>query len=185
MNYNLIELENYKKRDLSISIWLANFYAIVIIFPITAALFFMYSLVWGMPRINIKYSYFLILLLGTFLHELIHALTAARYSKEGMKSIKLGISWKFLTPYCHCEEPLKLKNYRLVLLSPFYLLGVLPAIVGFSLGETNIFNFGLLFILAAGGDLIIFWKLRNEHKDSLVLDYPDKCGCLIFDKEKY
>ncbi len=146
-----MELENYQKRDLSISFWQANVYAIIFVFPVIVILFFIYSFVWGNPQINIQYPYLLILLLGAVIHELIHGLVAMKYSSNGIGSIKFGMSWKFLTPHCHCKEPLKLKNYRLVVLSPLYILGIIPTIIGFSFNQIDIFNFGLLFILAAGG----------------------------------
>jgi len=107
-----------------------------------------------------------------------------KFSKQGMKSIKFGISWKLLTPYCHCKEPLTVRDYRIVLLSPLIILGIIPTIIGLIIGHNGIYGFGLLFILAAGGDLIIFWKLRNENKNSLALDSPDKCGCIIYESEE-
>ena len=107
-----------------------------------------------------------------------------KFSVQGMKSVKFGISWKSLTPYCHCKEHLSVKDYRIVLLAPLLILGIIPTIIGLIIGYSGIYGFGLLFILAAGGDIVIFWKLRNENKDTLVLDSPDKCGCMIYESEE-
>ena len=101
-----------------------------------------------------------------------------------MRSIKFGISWKLLTPYCHCKESLTIEDYRIVLLTPLIILGIIPTFIGLIIGHNDIYGFGLLFILAAGGDLIIFWKLRNENKNTLALDSPDKCGCVIYESEE-
>ncbi len=56
---------------------------------------------------------FAMLLLSIAAHELLHGLGWSRYAKNGWKSIKFGVNWKFFTPYCHCNEPLQLNHYRI------------------------------------------------------------------------
>lgn len=177
-------IENYKKRDISISFWAANFYAIISVLPIIISLYFLYLFIWVKPVISFKYPYWMIYLIGVVVHELIHGFFAMKFSKQGMRSIKFGISWKFLTPYCHCKEPLSIKDYRVVALAPLVILGIIPTFIGLILGHNDFYVFGLLFILAAGGDLIIVWKLRNENKNTLALDCSDKCGCIIYESEE-
>ena len=179
-----METESLRKREVSISFWRANFFAVISVLPILIILYFLYSFIWEEPAISFNFPYWLFYLIGVVIHELIHGLYAMKFSKQGMKSIKFGFAWKTLTPYCHCKEPLTARDYRIVLLSPLIILGIIPAIIGLIIGHNGIYGFGLLFILAAGGDLIIFWKLRNENKNTLVLDSPDKCGCIIYESEK-
>ena len=176
-----MENENLRKRDITINFWAANFYAIISVLPILIILYFLYLSIWEKPVISFEFPYWLIYLIGVVIHELIHGFFAMKFSKQGMKSIKFGIYWKVLTPYCHCKEPLTVRHYRIVLLAPLFILGIIPTIIGLIIGHNGIYGFGLLFILAAGGDLIIFWKLRNENKNTLVLDSPDKCGCVIYE----
>jgi hypothetical protein len=178
-----METEGLIKRDVTISFWKANLYAIISVLPIFIILYFLYSFIWAEPAISFNFPYWLFYLIGVVIHELIHGLYAMKFSKQGMKSIKFGFAWKTLTPYCHCKEPLTARDYRIVLLSPLIILGIIPTIIGLIIGHNGIYGFGLLFILAAGGDLIIFWKLRNENKNILVLDSPDKCGCIIYETE--
>jgi hypothetical protein len=175
---------NLKQRDVTISFWKANLYAIISVLPIFILLYFLFSFIWEKQAISFKFPYWLFYLIGVVVHELIHGFYAMKFSKEGRKSIKFGFAWKTLTPYCHCKEPLTAGDYRIVLLSPLVILGIIPAIIGLIIGHNGLYGFGLLFILAAGGDLIIFWKLRNENKDVLVLDSPDKCGCIIYEAEE-
>jgi hypothetical protein len=179
-----METESLRKRDITISFWRANFYAIISVLPILLILYFLYSFTWEKPAITFNYPYWIFYLIGVVIHELIHGFFAMQFSKQGMKSIKFGISWKLLTPYCHIKEPLTVRDYRIVLLSPLIILGIIPTIIGLIIGHNGIYGFGLLFILAAGGDLIIFWKLRNENKNTLALDSPDKCGCIIYEPEE-
>lgn len=179
-----MEKESLRKRDISISFWKANFYTIILGLPIFIMFYFLYSLFWGKLVIPYKFPYWLIYIVGAIIHELIHGAFAIRFSTQGIKSIKLGISWKLLTPYCHCKEELSVKDYRTVVLSPLLILGIVPTIIGLVIGHNLIYSFGIIFILAAGGDLIIIWMLRNENKNSFVLDSPDKCGCDIYELEE-
>jgi len=179
-----MDIESLKKRDVTISFWKANIYAIISVLPVFIILYFLYSLFWEEQAISFNFPYWLFYLIGVVVHELIHGLYAMKFSKEGKKSIKFGFAWKTLTPYCHCKEALTVRDYRIVLLSPLVILGIIPAIIGLIIGNNGVYGFGLLFILAAGGDLIIFWKLRSENKNSLVLDSPDKCGCIIYEPEE-
>ena len=179
-----METESLRKRDITISFWKANLYAIISVLPIFIILYFLYSFIWEEQAISFSFPYWLFYLIGVVIHELIHGLYAMKFSKEGMKSIKFGFAWKTLTPYCHCKEPLTARDYRIVLLSPLIILGIIPVIIGLITGNNGVYGFGLLFILAAGGDLIIFWKLRSENKNTLVLDSPDKCGCIIYEPKE-
>lgn len=38
-------------------------------------------------------------------------------------------------------------------------------------------------VLAAGGDLVIVWLLRNESGDVLVQDHPSRVGCLVIQED--
>jgi hypothetical protein len=76
----------------------------------------------------------LIALTGIILHELIHGITWAKYTKDGFKSIRFGVLWKFLTPYCHCKEPLLVKHYIIGDYAS-YCLGAFPALLSFITGN--------------------------------------------------
>ncbi len=176
-----METDNLRKKDVSISFWSANFYTLILGLPLFVLFYFLYTLVWGELEIPYKFPYWLIYLIGVVIHELIHGIFAIIFSKQGMKSVKFGISWKFLTPYCHCKEALLVKDYRIVVLAPLIILGIIPTIIGLVTGHNFIYSFGIIFILAAGGDLLIIWKIRNESSNSFALDCSDKCGCDIYE----
>ena len=51
--------------------------------------------------------------------------------------------------------------------------------ISVSMIEANfcfILTFGLFFILAAGGDILILWLLRNVKSSSFVQDHPTRVG---------
>ena len=89
---------------------------------------------------------------GAVVHELLHGLTWAIFCKNGLKSIKYGVHWQMLTPYCHCKEILPVRAYILGGIMPGLVMGTLPTIVGLMLGNIYVFAFGQLFTFAAGGD---------------------------------
>ena len=66
-------------------------------------------------------------------------------------------------------RPIPLKFYRVSLLLPGILLGVMPAIHGFCTGEANIFFLGLFGILGGTGDFLFWYSLRAFDDEDLLL----------------
>ncbi|MEJ2880979.1 DUF3267 domain-containing protein [Pedobacter sp. GR22-6] len=119
---------------------------------------------------------------GVIVHELIHGITWSRFAASGFRSIRFGILWKSMTPYCHCKEPLKVSHYQIGAAAPGLILGIIPAAIALFTGSILLLAFGLFFTMAAGGDLMIILMLRKQDQDSLVQDHPSKIGCLIYPK---
>ena len=193
----MIPLENYKKEKLTIDLVKANLFGLIVMIPII--------LVYGIPfyLIHVKNSasfniteilesikpiaifgysalFFIVFIVGVILHELIHGITWAIFAKKGFKSIKFGVIWKMLTPYCHCKEPLSVKHYILGAIMPAIVLGFIPAIYGLVFGNFVILIFGAFFTLAAAGDFLIINLIRKENWNSLVQDHPSEVGCYIY-----
>ena len=124
-----------------------------------------------------------VVLLGIIIHELIHGLTWSVFTKKGLRSISYGIIWKWLTPYCHCSEPLSVRHYIIGGIMPAIILGFLPCVFAILTGSLSLLVFGLFFTLAAGGDFMIINMLRNEPMQNLVQDHPSKIGCFIYRAE--
>lgn len=123
------------------------------------------------------------ILAGMLIHELIHGLVWALFVKNACKSIKFGFSKHNFSPYCHCMEPIKLKYYIWGGIMPAFVLGFIPIVISWFTGLIAFMFFGFVFSLAAGSDIIICWKLRNENFHILIQDFPDKPGCYFIDKE--
>jgi hypothetical protein len=191
------QLENYQKEKLTINLVWANLFGILIIFPIVLIFGLPYYLIWGsglsrqsfkdiISNISPEYFgigallFFLILTLGIILHELIHGLTWARYTEKGFKSIKFGVLWSMLTPYCHCKEPLRVRQYLMGAITPAIFLGLIPALISIIIGNLGLLVFGIFFTMAAGGDFLIINLLRKEKMDNLVQDHPTEAGCFIY-----
>jgi Putative zincin peptidase len=110
-------------------------------------------------------------------------LTWAKFAKSGLKSIRYGVLWKYLTPYCHCKEPLFVRHYIVGAIMPGIVLGFVPCIAAILNGNLMLLEFGLLFTYGAGGDFMIYNLIRKEKKDTLVQDHPSKMGCIIYRKK--
>jgi len=126
----------------------------------------------------------LVLFAGIVLHELIHGITFLFFCRHGLKSIRFGIMWKFLTPYCHCKEPLKVRHYIIGALMPAVIMGFAPACLGIITGKIVLLLFGIIFSMAAGGDFLIVWLLRRQPANSMVLDHESKVGCYIIEEDR-
>lgn len=110
------------------------------------------------------------------LHELIHGLFFALYAENGFKRIKFGIMWKYLAPYCHCEEAIKAWQYGIVLLMPTILLGLIPLLVGFVASNFFVYLLGIMLILGGIGDIMAFRLVRKVPTETLVIDHSSAVG---------
>jgi hypothetical protein len=119
------------------------------------------------------------LLVGIFAHEAIHGLAWALFGRLPLRRIRFGFKLMTLTPYAHALDPLPAGAYRLGALLPAILLGVVPFVAGTLIGSLPLALFGMLFILAAGGDLLVLWLIRGVDPQALVLDHPSRAGCIV------
>jgi hypothetical protein len=182
----MYELENYKKEKLTVNLVWANIFAILILIPIFFVFGIPYYLIWhskldsdiGLDGLYIFGAF----ILGIIVHELIHGIIWARYAKNGFKSMKFGVLWKMITPYCHCKEPLKVRHYIIGAIAPAIILGLIPSIIAIIIGNLELLIFGMVFTIAAGGDFLIINLIRKENKDDLVQDHPSEVGCFIYRK---
>jgi len=188
------KIEDYHKVQLTIDLVKANVFAIVLMLPIVLIFGLPYFLIWGVgfnssdirsltkvlsPEL-MGLVLILVFTLGIILHELIHGIVWSRYTSNGFKSIRFGVLWKMLTPYCHCKEPLKVKEYIMGALMPAIILGFIPGILAIIIGNFGLLIFGIIFTTAASGDFMIINLLKNEDKDDYVQDHPSEAGCFIY-----
>lgn len=183
-------LENYKKEKITINIIKANILVVLMIIPTFLIFGLPYYLIWGYKIIIPSHSqligeiiiFFIAMIIGIIIHELIHGLVWAKYAKHGLHSIKFGVIWKLLTPYCHCKEPLSVKHYILGLIMPAIVLGILPSLIAIIIGNIPILLFGMVFTLCAGGDFLVINLLRKEDKNDFAEDHPSEAGCYVYRK---
>lgn len=179
------------KRDLSISVGKAQLYSLLTPLPAVVPLVILYlwrwelSLEMGLLELVLFYGIgALVLVVGIVAHEYIHGLTWRVLGRKPHSAIEFGVQWKALTPYAHCKEPLRARAYRYGAAMPGLVLGILPSIAGVLTGNGWVMLFGILFTVAAGGDVLILWLLRGVGPEQLVEDHPFNAGCYVLDDGK-
>ena len=83
-------------------------------------------------------------------------------------------SWGFLV-----IKPLPLRYYRMTLLAPFVLIGLLPFIHGLCTGNDVCFFIGVFCIVGSGADCYYFWKLRSFNGDDKIVDGDESLSATI------
>lgn len=179
----------YTEQNEVISVLKANVMAFV-----TAGPFVILGIIfWLFLRSNAAatvYGYNVILFLtlffaSIFIHEVLHGIGWSLWTKRKWKSIYLGVMWEFLTPYCHCKEPLKPRQYLFGVLTPFVVLGIGSYIIACITGSHLLFILSLLNIFCAGGDTTIACmelKYLKQNEVCYILDHPTDCGFVAFVK---
>lgn len=173
-------------RDLSLSLGRANLLsiplAIVAVLIILLPFFFFWSVNHFSHGLRTFFSPFYIIpsgLFGIVLHEILHGAGWIWFGKVSSEAIRFGFHWKSLTPYVHCTVPVRAHAYRIALVLPALVLGVLPGIVGMIGGWAWLALFGALFLAAASVDLLVLWVIRALKGDVLVRDHPTRAGCIV------
>ena len=200
--------ENYSKtKEYTVSIFKIYTFSLFLLIPIIILFVLPYVLIWNNSLSNLirlifskikfnwdnvfAYLYLfrqiflwsLVLLAGAVLHELLHAVFWVFYNRKGIRSIQFGFSKSDFSPYVHCTEPLPAWLYRLGSLMPGIILGIIPAIIAIFTGSIGFLVFGVFFTWAASGDFLIIWQTRKINRKTLLLDHPEKVGCIIVNRE--
>jgi len=122
--------------------------------------------------------------LGIILHELIHGICFAYLSGYNFSIVRFGFDKKTFTPYAHCKLPINAFSYKISLLMPGILVGLVPAIYAIVVGNVPWLLFGFFFTLGAAGDAIIFALIYRVGNQTLLEDHPSRAGCFMHSTSK-
>lgn len=105
------------------------------------------------------------------LHECVHAI-AFLMGGAPYTSIKFGAIPKKMILYCTTCKPITPTAYKISLLAPLFVLGIIPFII-----STIILSFPYLILFSimisgSAGDLVMFYQLVRLKKVKLILDHP-------------
>ncbi|MDU5526682.1 MAG: DUF3267 domain-containing protein [Finegoldia magna] len=184
--------EGYISKDVSIEMFKAHLLTIILLGPLVFLILKIYERIYSPYSLaHILLDSKSLLLLGitiivlTVVHEVLHGFTWSLFTPRGIKDISFGFILKYLSPYCTCKVPLKRWQYTLGVLMPLIVLGIIPTIIGLFAGIASITIIGALFIIGAGGDLVMIYLIMSykpERKEILVYDNPTKIGVRFFEK---
>lgn len=124
---------------------------------------------------------FLIFLLGMLVHELLHFIPLAIFSKKGIKAVKFGVNKKSFVLFTKSEDPIKAWQYMLATILPVTILGFFPLIISFIYGFPWLWMFAFTSIVAGTGDFITLIFLVKVGRNELVLDSPKNIGFNIIE----
>lgn len=119
------------------------------------------------------------LALGIAAHEGLHALAWAAFGRIPLRRVRFGFSARALAPYAHVPEPMTARAYRLGAAMPAIVLGVLPYGWGTLTGHVGWALYGMVFVFAAAGDLLVLWQIRRVDAQAIVRDHPARVGCIV------
>ncbi|MBR2739394.1 MAG: DUF3267 domain-containing protein [Oscillospiraceae bacterium] len=184
-----LEAEGYRKTELTISITAASLITILAGIPLlilSIMLFHRINGIWGFSLGTGNTASFLILMLVlTVVHELMHGAAWSLFCENGWKDIEFGFIVKSLTPYCTCASPLPKWSYIMGAMTPLFVLGVVPYMIGLFSGNLYVLFMAVVMILGAGGDIMLVIRLlrfRSESSEVLVYDHPTEAGSVVFEK---
>ncbi len=177
-------------KEYTMPIGRINLIALGLMVPVAVILGFPFAIIYGFDSISIKnlnlgsvvgggITVLAIFLVGAVIHEFLHGLAWSFFAPKGWKSISFGIKWEYLTPYCHCSEPLKKSHFIFGAIMPCIILGLFPVIVSYYIGNFKLWFFGFFFTIAASGDLISIWMLRKVAKNKMIQDHPEEMGFYV------
>ncbi|MBR3628934.1 MAG: DUF3267 domain-containing protein [Oscillospiraceae bacterium] len=181
--------EGYREESAVISVLKANIMAFVISGPLAVAVVVIFWLMNRDISLMIEFGrsslwFCLLIILTTVIHEGLHGLGWVGFCKEHWKSIRFGVMWESLTPYCHCKEALSVGQYYVGLFLPMTVLGFGISIASLILHNPLLMFTGAINLLMAGGDATIGCILiKYIGKPVKILDHPNQCGCMAFVKE--
>jgi hypothetical protein len=179
------------RRDFSIPVGRAYLYMLAIAVPVTVCLVLVYMAVWGFNSLFDGFESFLrltslipSLVVGVPVHELVHGLSWAYFGKKPLRDIAFGFQVRTLAPYAHLEGSVQASAYRAGTVMPALILGLLPYVIGIGSGQAWFVAFGLLFVFAAGGDMLVLWLIRKVDGTALVEDHPSRAGCYVYESQR-
>ena len=99
------------------------------------------------------------------------------FTGKDRRALHRNADWKSLGFLV--KKPLLLKYYRIALLTPFVLIGLLPFIHGLCTGNDVCFFIGVFCIVGSGADCYYFWKLRSFNGNDKIVDGDESLSATI------
>jgi hypothetical protein len=159
----------------------------------TVGTFLPYLLLWGLPdlpewaglwpavaRILVfSLAAVLVYAVSAVLHEALHVLAMVAYAGTPISSLRFGARLSEGVLYVHSDRPMSARAYRIVLLLPGLVLGILPTAIALLQGGGWLILYGYVMTVSAIGDLLVLQLMRHVDAQALVRDHPEEIGCQV------
>lgn len=131
----------------------------------------------------------LVILFGGYLvlvilHEFFHLVGFRFFANVPWKRMNVGVDLKMGIAYATTDKLMTNHAIRKALLLPFWLTGVLPALVGLYIGSGVLIILSAFLIGGAAGDFAMYRQLKRLSDDWLVKDDPQLPRLYVFKPDK-
>lgn len=137
---------------------------------------------------DISFGTILILLVGYALlivvHEFFHLFGFRVFANVPWKSMKVGVNLKLGIAYATTDKLMTNRAIRKALLLPFWMTGILPAIIGLYIGSGVLLIISALLIGGAAGDFAMYNQLKKLPDDWLIKDDPQLPKLYVYNPKR-
>lgn len=117
--------------------------------------------------------FFTLYIVLIILHEISHLIGFILFGKVPISSLKYGVNLKMGVAYATTTRQLHNTAMKKALLLPFWITGVIPAMIGFIFNNNLWLFLGAWLIAGAVGDFAMYKRLRKFPKNYLIQDDPN------------
>ncbi|ARJ39045.1 hypothetical protein SporoP8_09240 [Sporosarcina ureae] len=141
------------------------------------ALLIIRGLLQGELSLSFSVWYFVYALVGYILliviHEFFHLLGFCIFCNVPWKNMAYGVNLKMGIAYATADQLMDNKGIRKALLLPFWMTGVLPAIMALYFNDGVLLLLSAMLIGGAAGDFAMYKELKKFPDDAMVKDDPE------------
>ena len=116
------------------------------------------------------------------LHEAFHLMGFILFGKVPWRSLVFGLNLELGVAYATTSEPVRNGAMKKVLMLPFWMTGVLPALAGIAIDSPLLVLLGAWLMAGAAGDFAMVKELRSVNNDAWVKDDPELPKLYIFEQ---
>lgn len=169
-----------KGTEIIVSSKKINKYGIIVAILLTVPMLLLFEWFHGEIETRIPFlNTILHFLIGVFINLFLHKLIFGIFSPKGFRSITY-IRLRGGIHTCHCNEPIRMWQYRIACFVPLLLLGIVPLAYGMIGGDYNSMVFGLLMCFASFDEVYILWQLRSFSRDSFISDRSEELNLHVW-----
>ncbi len=118
------------------------------------------------------------------LHELFHLLGFRLFGGIPWRKMVVGVDLKLGIAYATTNQLMTNSAIRKALLLPFWMTGILPAIIGLYIGSGTLVSISALLIGGAAGDFAMYKELKELPDNWVVKDDPELPKLYVYAPDK-
>ncbi|WP_237262305.1 DUF3267 domain-containing protein [Sporosarcina ureae] len=107
------------------------------------------------------------------IHEFFHLLGFRIFCHVPWKNVAYGVNLKMGVAYATADQLMDNKGIRKALLLPFWMTGVLPAVLALYFNDGVLLLLGAMLIGGAAGDFAMYKELKKFPDHAMVKDDPE------------